>query len=107
MLQTVLPYELGSPPPIGLGTLYPVYLRGEAYLAARQGDAAAGEFQKILDHPGIVLNFPLHALVHLQLGKARALAHDQSGARQAYQQFLALWKDADPDIPALREAKTG
>ena len=106
LLQPVLPYELGSPPPMGLASLYPVYLRGEAYLAARQGAAAAGEFQKILDHPGLVLNFPLHALAQLQLGKARALAHDQAGARQAYQQFLAVWKDADPDIPVLREAKT-
>jgi tetratricopeptide (TPR) repeat protein len=106
LLQPVLPYELGSPPPMGLATLYPVYLRGEAYLIAGQGAMAAGEFQKILDHPGLVLNFPLHALAYRELGKARALAQDQAGARQAYEEFLALWKDADPDIPALQEAKT-
>lgn len=105
LLQTTSPVELGSPPPMGLATLYPVYLRGESYLLDRQGDLAAREFQKILDHPGLVLNFPIHALAYLELGKARALADDQAGARQAYQEFLALWKDADPDIPALREAK--
>lgn len=105
LLQTVSPYELGSPPPMGLATLYPVYLRGESYLLGRQGDPAAREFQKILDHPGLVLNFPLHALAHLQLGKARVLVNDQAGARQAFQDFLVLWKDADPDVPVLRNAK--
>ncbi len=105
LLQKTSPFELGSPPPMGLATLYPIYLRGESYLLDRQGNLAADEFRKILDHPGLVLNFPLHALAHLELGKARALAHDPAGARQAYEEFLALWKDADPDIPALREAK--
>jgi hypothetical protein len=105
ILQTSSPVELGSPPPIGLATLYPVYLRGESYLLHAQAEMATAEFQKILDHPGLVLNFPLHALAHRELAKARALAHDPGGARRAYQEFFNLWKDADADIPALREAK--
>jgi Tfp pilus assembly protein PilF len=105
LLQTAAPYDFGSPPPMGLATLYPVYLRGQAYLLARQGDAAAREFQKILDHPYLVLNFPLHALARLQLGRAQALLGDQPRARRAYQDFLTLWKDADSDIPVLKKAK--
>lgn len=105
LLQTVAPYELGSPPPMGLGTLYPIYLRGQAYLLARQGDAAAKEFQKILDHPNLVLNFPLHALARLQLGRAQAMLGDQSQARRAYLDFLTLWKDAGADLPVLKKAK--
>jgi uncharacterized protein YfaS (alpha-2-macroglobulin family) len=90
---------------MGLATLYPVYLRGQAYLLARQGDAAAKEFQKILDHPYLVLNFPLHALARLQLGRAQAMLGDQPQARRAYQDFFTLWKDADSDIPVLKKAK--
>jgi eukaryotic-like serine/threonine-protein kinase len=105
LLQTVAPYELGSPPPMGLATLYPVYLRGEAHLLARQGDAAAREFQKILDHPNLVLNFPLHALARLQFGRAQAMLGDPSQARHGYQDFVTLWKDADTDIPVLKKAK--
>jgi hypothetical protein len=86
-------------------TLYPVYLHGQAYLAAHQGDLAAGEFQKILDRPGLVVNEPIGALAHLGLGRAYAIAADSAKARTAYQDFLALWKDADPDIPILKEAK--
>jgi len=86
--------------------MYPVYLRGEAYLLAHEGKEAAAEFQKIIDHPGVVLNFPLGALAHLQLGRAYALQGEVAKARAAYQDFLALWKDADPDIPILKEAKT-
>ncbi len=104
-LQTASPFELGSPPPIGVASLYPAYLRGEAYLLNAQGEAAAREFRKIVEHPGLVLNFPLHAIAYLKLGQACALSHDQAGARQAYQQFLTLWKGADPEIPALREAQ--
>jgi tetratricopeptide (TPR) repeat protein len=106
LLQSVAPYELGSPPPMGLATLYPVYLRGQAHLLARQGDAAAREFQKILDHPYLVLNFPLHALADLQLARAQAPLGDQAQARRAYQDFLTLWKDADSDIPVLKSAQT-
>jgi eukaryotic-like serine/threonine-protein kinase len=105
-LEAAAPYELGEPPPFQLGTLYSAYLRGQAYLLAHNGSAAAIEFQKLIDHRGIVLNFPLGALAHLQLGKAYALSGDEAKSRAAYQDFFALWKDADPDIPILKEAKT-
>jgi len=84
--------------------LYPTYLRGEAYLASRQ-EGAAAEFQKIIDHPGLVWNCATGALAHLGLGRGYALAGDKAKARAAYQDFLTLWKDADPDIPVLKEAK--
>jgi eukaryotic-like serine/threonine-protein kinase len=99
-LQSAAPYELGLD-----GTLYPVYVRGEAYLAARRGSEAANEFQKILDHRGIVANDPIGALAHLGLGRAYAMQGDVAKARAAYQDFLTLWKDADPDIPILKQAK--
>jgi len=104
-LEPALPYELGSPPPTASGTLYPAYIRGLAYLAARNGTAAASEFQKVLDHRGIVLNYPLGALAHLGLARGYALSGDTAKAKSAYQDFLRLWKDADPDIPILKEAK--
>ncbi len=107
LLRSTASYELGAPEPLLIvGTMYPVYLRGEAYLLAHEGKEAAAEFQKIIDHPGVVLNFPLGALAHLQLGRAYALQGEVAKARAAYQDFLALWKDADPDIPILKEAKT-
>ena len=99
LLQVAVPYELGT------GSLYPAYLRGEAYLAARQGQEAAIEFQKILDHRGIVLSDPIGALAHLQLGRAYSLAGNSAKAKAAYQDFLTLWEDADPDIPILNQAK--
>ncbi len=110
-LQAAAPYELGLPALSSLSfynwpNLYPVYVRGEAYLAAHQGREAAAEFQKILDHRGIVLNEPIGALAHLQLGRAYAMLGDTAKSRAAYQDFLMLWKDADPDIPILREAKS-
>ncbi|HEV3482039.1 MAG TPA: hypothetical protein VGR97_06875, partial [Candidatus Acidoferrales bacterium] len=86
-------------------SLGPAYFRGQAYIAAKQGASAAAEFQKILDHPGIVTNEPIGALAHLGLGRAYALSGDKGKAAAAYQDFLALWKDADPDIPILKEAK--
>ncbi len=101
-LAPVAPYELGS---VGQA-LYPVYLRGELDLAAHQGSAAAAEFQKILDHPGVVANSPIGALAHLGLGRAYALSGDTAKAQAAYQDFLALWKDADPDVPILVAAKS-
>ena len=100
-LVAVAPYELGQTN----CTLYPVYLRGEAYLAAGQGAAAAGEFQKILDHTGYVRTGIIGALAHLQLGRALALSGDKAKAKRAYQDFLTLWKDADPDIPILKQAQ--
>ncbi|HYA63254.1 MAG TPA: protein kinase [Candidatus Sulfotelmatobacter sp.] len=106
ILHASVPYELADPPPFSAGTMYPVYLRGEAYLGAGNGALAASEFQKILDHPGVIVNFPLRALSHLGLGRARALSGDSAGARTAYQDFFALWKDADPDIPILIAARS-
>jgi eukaryotic-like serine/threonine-protein kinase len=100
------PLELGFTTALaGNSCLYPVYLRGEAYLASHQPGAAVAEFQKILDHRGIVQNCAAGALAHLQIGRAYALTGDASNARSAYQDFLALWKDADPDIPILKQAK--
>jgi serine/threonine protein kinase/tetratricopeptide (TPR) repeat protein len=104
-LEAAAPYELGGPPQFQLGTLYPAYIRGQAYLAAHNGTAAAAEFQKFLDHRGIVINFPLGALAHLGLARAYALSGDTAKAKTAYNDFLTLWKDADPDIPILKQAK--
>jgi eukaryotic-like serine/threonine-protein kinase len=99
-LQVVTPYELGT-----AGSLYPVYVRGEAYLAAHQGSEAATEFQKVLDHRGIVQNGPIGALGHLDLARAYTLQGDIAKSRAAYQNFLTLWKDADAKIPVLKQAK--
>jgi tetratricopeptide (TPR) repeat protein len=96
-------YELAGPN--WSGPMLPVYLRGQAYLAAQKGAEAAAEFQKILDHPGVVGNEPIGALAHLGLGRAYAMQGDMAKARTAYQDFLALWKDADPDISILKQAK--
>jgi hypothetical protein len=106
LLQAAVPYELADPPPFAAGTMYPAYLRGEAYLAAHKGSEAAAEFQKIIDHPGVVVNFPLGALAHLGLARARAISGDVVGAHTAYQDFFALWKDADPDVPILKRARS-
>jgi tetratricopeptide (TPR) repeat protein len=108
LLQAAVPYELGVPRSSvsgQFGALYPAYMRGEAYLAARQGAKAAVEFQKILDHRGIVGSDPIGALAQLQLGRAFAMAGDKTKAKTAYQEFLRLWKDADPDVPILKQAK--
>jgi len=86
--------------------LYPAYIRAESFRMAKQGNEAAAEYQKILDHRGVVINGPLGALAHLGLGRAYALSGDTTKAKIAYQDFLALWKDADPDVPILKEAKT-
>ena len=99
------------PPPVGGEViqagpaLRPVYVRGIAYLHAGAAKEAAGEFQRFLDHPGSVPESPLHALAHVQLARASVLAGDAATARKAYQDFLALWKDADPDVPLLEQAK--
>jgi DNA-binding winged helix-turn-helix (wHTH) protein/tetratricopeptide (TPR) repeat protein len=101
------PYELGLPAYsfYNWPNLYPVYVRGEVYLAAHQGGEAATEFRKILDHRGIVLNEPIGALAHLQLGRAYAMEGEISKAKSAYRDFLTLWKDADPDISVLKQAE--
>ena len=83
----------------------PNYLRGQAYLKAKQGKEAAAEFQRILDQRGVCVASAFCSLSHLQLGRARAMSGDNAGARTAYQDFFALWKDADPDVPILKEAK--
>ncbi len=106
LLKTASEYELAQPPAFSLSTpLYPTYVRGQAYLRVGQGNLAAAEFQKIIDHRGLVGNYPLGALSHLQLGRSYALAGDTAKARAAYLDFLKLWKDADPDIPILKQAK--
>jgi hypothetical protein len=98
--QKSAPYEFGM-----TGALYPIYVRGTAFLAQRNGTGAATEFQKILDHPGAVLSVPIGALAHLGLARAYSLQGDNSKARAAYQEFLTLWKDADPDVPIVKVAK--
>jgi hypothetical protein len=104
LLQAAVPYELGASRFL-FGALYPIYERGEAHLAGHRGTQAAIEFQKILDHRGVVGSDPIGALAHLQLGRAQALSGDKIKAKIAYQAFLALWKDADPDIPIFKRAK--
>src|SRR5215469_360492 len=105
LLRTAAPYELGQCEPFQVGMMYPVYVRGQAYLLAGQGEEAAAEFRRIIDHRGIVLNFPLGVLAHVGLGRAYVLQGDSAHARSTYQEFITLWKDADPDIPILKQAK--
>jgi eukaryotic-like serine/threonine-protein kinase len=106
-LAVTTPFELAAihPPFSSGGALYPAYLRGEAYLANRQWDQATAEFQRILDHPGLVWNFPLGALAHVQIARAYAGSGDTTKAAVSYQAFLTLWHDADPDVPLLIQAK--
>jgi serine/threonine protein kinase/tetratricopeptide (TPR) repeat protein len=102
-LEAAAPYEFGSPPS---GALYwPMYVRGEAYLRLRNGAKAATEYRKILDRQGIASTSPLYPLARLGLGRAYALQGDAAKAKQAYQDFFATWKDADLDVPILKEAK--
>ncbi|HXN21683.1 MAG TPA: tetratricopeptide repeat protein, partial [Candidatus Dormibacteraeota bacterium] len=108
LLQLARPYDRGTPPsgaPMFIGNFYPIYVRGLAYLATHQGSEAAAEFQKILDGRSVVVSDPIGALAHLQLGRALALSGDKTKAKSAYQDFLTLWKDSDPDIPILIAAK--
>jgi tetratricopeptide (TPR) repeat protein len=108
VLQVAAPYELGVTASVQFGcfgALYPVYARGMAYLGARQGPAAAAEFQKVLDHRGLVFSDPIGALARLQIGRAFLLSRDTVKAKAAYQDFLGLWKTADSDIPVLKQAK--
>ncbi len=106
LLKIASQYELGLPGDAEfLPSLYPVYVRGNAYLAAGQGVEAAAEFEKILKWPGVVLNEPIAALASLGRARAYALQGDTAKARSAYQDFLMLWKNADPDMPVLKQAK--
>jgi len=102
-LEAAAPYEFGAPP---IGAVYwPMYVRGEAYLRLHNGAKAATEYQKILNHRGVAPTSPLHSLARLGLGRAYALQGDAAKAKAAYQDFFATWKDADPDVPILKEAK--
>jgi serine/threonine protein kinase/DNA-binding winged helix-turn-helix (wHTH) protein/tetratricopeptide (TPR) repeat protein len=105
LLKVATTIELGLPTNLTI-ILCPAYLRGEAYLMLHDGSAAAAEFQKFIEHRGLVSNFPWGALARLGLARAYAMQGDTAKARTAYQDFLTLWKDADPDIPILKEAKT-
>jgi eukaryotic-like serine/threonine-protein kinase len=108
LLQVSMPYELGEPPSSFFGfygALYPIYVRGEAYLALNRGREGAREFQKIIDHRGIVVSDPIGALAHLQLGRAFVLSGEKTKAKTAYEDFLTLWRDADSNIPILKQAK--
>jgi predicted Zn-dependent protease len=103
LLEAASPYELGVGP--GIGPYLPIYTRAQAYLQAREGAKAAAEYQKILDHRGLDPTSLHYTLARLGLGRAYAMQGDTVKARAAYQDFLTLWKDADPDIPILKEAK--
>jgi len=103
-LEAAAPYELGGAATF-ISYLYPAYVRGQAYLLAHNGNDATTEFQKVMDHRGIVVNFVTGSLAHLQIGRAYAMAGDKTKAKSAYEDFLNLWKDADPDIPILKQAK--
>ena len=111
LLQTAISYEGGTPIEggseflLGAGSLYPAYVRGLAYLASHHGVEAAAEFQKILDHRGVVLSDPIGALAHVQVARTYALSGDKTKAKSAYQDFFSLWQDADPDIPIFKQAK--
>jgi hypothetical protein len=108
-LEPAIPYELGAPRgsvTCYFGALYPILFRGEAYLAGHRGPEAAREFQKLLDHRGTMIGDPVAVLAHLGLARSYALSGDASNARNQYKEFLTLWKDADPDLPVLHEART-
>jgi serine/threonine protein kinase/Flp pilus assembly protein TadD len=102
ILQAATSYEFGN---MGYTSLYPIFVRGQAFLALKQGSEAGVEFKKILDHRGLVLNEPIAALAHLGLARAFVLQGNAAQARVAYQDFFALWKDADPDVPILVTAR--
>jgi tetratricopeptide (TPR) repeat protein len=106
-LQRAVPYDFAMPGTAffaRFGGLYPAYVRGQAYLEAGRGQEAAVEFQKVLDHRGVVLADPVGTLAHLQMGRAYVLLGDKTKAKNAYKDFLTLWKDADPDLPVLTHA---
>ena len=109
LLQGASANELGVPRSSAhgfFGGLYPIYIRGEAFLALHRFPEAAAEFQKVLNHSGIVVSDPIGALARLQNGRALALSGDKDKAKIAYLDFLALWKDADADLPVLQQAVT-
>ena len=108
LLQTAIPFEFATPGTnfFGFfGGLYPAYVRGQCYLLLGKGNEASAEFQKIIDHPGVVYADPVGALAHLEVGRACALLGNRARAKAAYHEFFALWQDADPDIPIFKQAK--
>jgi hypothetical protein len=107
MLEPAASCELGLPAYsyYNWPNLYPIYVRGQAYLSSQSGAKAAAEFQKVLAHRGIVLNEPIGALAYLGLARAYALSGDKEKARAAHQEFLTLWKDADKDVPVYKQAR--
>lgn len=109
LLETARPHELAVPAidfNFFFGALYSAYIRGQAYLELHQGANAAAEFLKLLNHRGLVAADPIGALAHLQLGRAYVQMRDKAKAKSSYQDFLSLWKDADPETPILKQAKT-
>jgi tetratricopeptide (TPR) repeat protein len=104
-LQSAIPYQTGVPRLL-IGAMYPVYVRGEAFLAEGRGTEAAKEFQKILDHRGVVASDPVGALARLELGRAYRLSGNSAKAKAAYEDFLTLWKDAEASVPVLMEARS-
>jgi serine/threonine protein kinase/tetratricopeptide (TPR) repeat protein len=107
LLEPVGPYDLGGSigAPTFTGALYPAYVRGQAYLLGHNGAAAAAEFQKLIDRKGVVVNFVTGSLAHLQIGRAYAMSGDTPKAKAAYNDFFTLWKDADPNVPILKQAR--
>jgi DNA-binding winged helix-turn-helix (wHTH) protein len=103
LLRGTLPYDLANTK--SFDYLYPAYIRGLAYLESGDGRSAAGEFQKLIDNPGLCLWYITGPLARLQLGRAERLMGDNASARKSYEEFLTIWKDADPDIPIYRQAK--
>jgi len=105
ILEPAAAFDLAEPPPVSRTTLYLPYLRGSAYLAEGNGERAAAQYQKFLEHRTVIANQPLGALANVGLGRAYAQERYIETSRTAYETFFSLWKDADPDIPILREAK--
>jgi len=106
VLQPAASVELSQDTYLPGTTMHPVYVRGLAYLALHQGAEAAAEFQKIIERPGLIANCPLGAMARLHLARAYAMTGDTIEAKAAYEDFLTLWKDADPEIPIYKQAKT-
>ena len=108
ILESAKAYEFGDPgPEVEFGAFgYPAYVRGQALLMLKKSEEAAAEFQKLIDHRGLLANGPLWPLAHLQLGRAYALGGDTAKARASYDDFFKLWKDADAGIPILKQAKS-
>jgi hypothetical protein len=106
LLKDARRYELGQPAQVISINVYPAYVRGQAYLALHDGSSASTDFQRILDNPGMSLNEPIAALAHLGLARAAFAQGDSAKAKSYYQDFLQLWKDADTDLPVLKQAKS-